>query len=170
MRAICSLILLFGSAAFAAQPTKEELFAACDLATAVCQAPYAGEKLARLRHTGLFTRMDKVANKLAVSWADGILAGDYHAFGRTEVETLIRVKDGSKVVGYILEYFEEAIYTAGPDCHPGDGDGWTWHGECQVGRIYEVGYASADLKAFERDDKRVSTFFATPDDKRTRGY
>jgi hypothetical protein len=99
----------------------------------------------------------KIAVEQAQAWGDSILEGDYHAGGRTRLDTVVAYYKGKTLVGYKIQYSEKAWYVG--SCKF-DGTRASLK-DCKEGRIVEGSYVSPDQLTYFSDEERHAEFSFT---------
>ncbi|WII72559.1 hypothetical protein QJS83_01575 [Bdellovibrio sp. 22V] len=98
--------------------------------------------------------LKEIAVAQAQIWGDTILEGDYHASGRTRLDSVLAFYKGNALIGFKIQYSEKAWYTG--EC------GFNGKREslkgCQEGRIVEGSYVSADTQTYFSDEERYAEF------------
>jgi hypothetical protein len=97
----------------------------------------------------LRAQLTEKAVEMAMIWADTILEGDYWAAEEVRLETVEEVGTTSgRFLGYRITYSAQAWDTSTCDFNP---DQMETLKDCQMGRIVETGFVSADFKQSIQD-------------------
>lgn len=156
-------LLLFATPSFAGIPTNElkqlrenieGLNRAC--ARGTCKAPFEKVELANLPPEQI-APFQEIATDLAQVWSDTILEGDYHADGKTYVDSITALYIDGKIFAYRIHYFERAWYVGNCEFNPENPESLSL---CDEGRITESSYVSADFKLFMRDPSGFVDFIS----------
>ncbi|MEK2647010.1 hypothetical protein [Bdellovibrio sp. BCCA] len=125
-----------------------------------CKAPYTEQVVYNQKNkfNKLSVETKEVLKKIAVEqaqvWGDTILEGDYHATGRTRLDSVLAFYKGNELVGYKIQYSEKAWYTGDCDFN---GSRESLKG-CKEGRIVEGSYVSSDAQTYFSDEERYAEF------------
>ncbi len=107
----------------------------------------------------VYKTVERVAYEQAQIWGDTILEGDYAADGKVQIDTVLVIKQNSKVIGYAVTYSERAWFVG--DCAYVHRVPSTLI-SCEEGRIGERSFVSENLVESTVDQNQFADF--TPKD------
>lgn len=103
----------------------------------------------------LLVRFEQIAWDQAQIWGDTILEGDYHADGKTRLDSVIELYSEDELVGYKITYSEGAWDTS--TCsYNGQNDQAL--ANCTAGRIVESSFVSPDFRTYLADQNQFAEF------------
>lgn len=127
-----------------------------------CRAPFSNDSSFDAAQPGdthlnkeTHATLNEAAFDQAQIWADTILEGEFHADGKTRLDQVFTIYEGSKLIGYRITYSERAWYTG--ECQFDNQDEASLS-ECTEGRIQESSYVSADFQTVFRDENNFANF------------